>query len=218
MKTPIGSAIASRSLPAVGCALVGVCAAVADLYLASEGSSYARRWIPGLLAFGVLFVLSGRDPMTLGLRARPIQGCAFWIKASGIALLGITLAIGLVFLVMKLLGVAIPVYTTAPSQVPAALLHMCVNAPLAEETVYRAVICVAFVPLLRPWGTVVVSGALFALLHVIYGNPSPENAMGGLVLAWAYLRSGTILLPLLWHSLGNLLVLGVQLAGWFLTT
>ena len=55
----------------------------------------------------------------------------------------------------------------------------------------------------------------FAALHVAYGNPSPENLVGGFLLGWVYLKSETILLPVLLHSLGNLLVLFCQVAGWY---
>jgi membrane protease YdiL (CAAX protease family) len=48
--------------------------------------------------------------------------------------------------------------------------------------------------------------ARFALLHHRYGNLSPENALAGLLLGWAYLRSGSLALPILLHSVGNALV------------
>ena len=44
---------------------------------------------------------------------------------------------------------------------------------------------------------------------------SPENLTGGWFLAWAYLKSGSILMPLLLHSLGNLAVIAGQVAAWY---
>ncbi len=140
-----------------------------------------------------------------------------WVKLSVIALLGMGCVVTVVLLVVWSLGVPVPIYSTAPSELPSRLISAGVEAPLAEEIVYRGVICVAFVPILRRWGAILLSGALFALLHVRYGNPSPENAIGGFVLAWSYLHSGSILLPLAWHSLGNLVVVGLNVAAWFLT-
>ena len=61
---------------------------------------------------------------------------------------------------------------------------------------------------------IAASGVIFAALHFVYGNPSPENAVGGLFLAWAYLKSETIVVPVLLHALGNSLVLAVQVAAW----
>jgi uncharacterized protein len=57
----------------------------------------------------------------------------------------------------------------------------------------------------------------FAALHLIYiyGNPSPENLAGGLFLAWVYLKSEGLALPILLHSLGNLLALLMQVGAWF---
>ena len=69
--------------------------------------------------------------------------------------------------------------------------------------------------LLGPWKTSVVSGLAFAYLHVLYGNPSPENVAGGFILAWVYLKSESILLPVLAHSLGNLGALASQVAVWY---
>jgi uncharacterized protein len=77
------------------------------------------------------------------------------------------------------------------------------------------VLCLPAVVLLRPGGAVAASGLLFGALHFAYGNPSPENLAGGFFLAWAYLKSGTILVPLLLHSLGNLCAVAGQVAGWY---
>jgi CAAX protease family protein len=55
----------------------------------------------------------------------------------------------------------------------------------------------------------------FAALHLIYGNPSPENLAGGLFLARVYLKSEGLALPILLHSLGNLLALLMQVGAWF---
>jgi hypothetical protein len=40
----------------------------------------------------------------------------------------------------------------------------------------------------------------FAALHLIYGNPSPENLAGGLFLARVDPKSESLALPLLPHS------------------
>jgi uncharacterized protein len=59
---------------------------------------------------------------------------------------------------------------------------------------------------------------LFGALHVVRGIPSPENLFGGMILAWAYLRSGSVLIPVLLHSLGNLCVLALQVGAWYWLT
>ncbi len=62
---------------------------------------------------------------------------------------------------------------------------------------------------LGPRRAIVIDGAVFALLHFVYGNASPDNFVGGYVLAWAYLRSGTIVVPLVLHAAGNLAAMGI---------
>jgi membrane protease YdiL (CAAX protease family) len=49
-----------------------------------------------------------------------------------------------------------------------------------------------------------VSGVIFAGLHFLYGNPSPENLLGGFILTWANLKSGTLIVPISLHAVGNL--------------
>jgi membrane protease YdiL (CAAX protease family) len=47
---------------------------------------------------------------------------------------------------------------------------------------------------------------VFAWLHQLYGHLSPDNALAGLLLTWAYLRSGSLAVPIAPHALGNALV------------
>jgi membrane protease YdiL (CAAX protease family) len=88
-------------------------------------------------------------------------------------------------------------------------------APIFEEVIYRLILCAPLAAWRRPWWGVVLSGLTFAALHMLYGNPSPENLFGGLFLAWAFLQSGSLLVPVLLHSLGNLCVLAGQIAAWY---
>ena len=87
----------------------------------------------------------------------------------------------------------------------------CVLAPLSEEPIYRIAVCAPLVTLIGRWPTIVVSCILFALIHARYGGLAPDNALAGLLLGWAYLRSGSILVPIALHAIGNALVLGFWL-------
>jgi membrane protease YdiL (CAAX protease family) len=91
---------------------------------------------------------------------------------------------------------------------------MCVFAPVVEGLLFRSLLIFAVRPTLGDYGAIIASGLLFAAIHVIGGNPSPENQIAGFVFAWAYLRSGTILVPLSWHAAGNVLAFGAQVANW----
>jgi hypothetical protein len=137
----------------------------------------------------------------------------FWLKA--------ILILGLIVVAACL--VAIPVarlfdrdllalWSQAERPTEARLLNACVKSPLLEELLYRAVLCAPLVALLGRKAVIVVSGLVFAWLHVRYGNPSPDNAVAGFLLGWAYLRSGSLLVPITLHALGNLAVLGFEYA------
>jgi membrane protease YdiL (CAAX protease family) len=57
-------------------------------------------------------------------------------------------------------------------------------------------------------GAILVSGPLFYFLHlVIYQRPwfLFHYVLAGWILAWAFVRRGRLWLPMLLHSLGNLL-------------
>jgi membrane protease YdiL (CAAX protease family) len=82
--------------------------------------------------------------------------------------------------------------------------------------IYRLVLCVPVAALLRPAPAILLCGAVFSLLHVVYGNPGPDNLIAGFFLTWAYLRSESLLLPVALHSAGNLCALTLQVVSWYL--
>jgi uncharacterized protein len=102
------------------------------------------------------------------------------------------------------------------SQIPGQLALACVYAPLLEETLYRLCLLPPAVAWLGARGGIVVGGVVFAGLHVLYGNPSPENLLGGFILSWAYLKSGTLVVPIALHSLGNLCAMLSQVGYFYL--
>jgi membrane protease YdiL (CAAX protease family) len=133
----------------------------------------------------------------------------FW---TGIAVAACVL-IGQRLLVLS--GRELPLPLTPPGDTPLRLFEMCIAAPVIEETMYRLVLCVPLAALVGPWKTIIASGVVFGMLHVAYGTASPENLVGGLFLAWAYLKSESFVLPVLLHSLGNMVALASQVAGWY---
>jgi membrane protease YdiL (CAAX protease family) len=176
------------------------------------------RGVLAVAALALLVRLTAADLPSLGLRMAPEQGWWYWVRMTLLigAAVGACIVVGLGLWVLA--GGELPMPVVAPADIPLRLFSMCVTAPVIEETLYRLALCVPLTALLGPWRTVVVSGVLFGLLHVAYGNPSPENLVGGLFLAWAYLKSGSITVPVLLHSLGNAVALGSQVAGWYWLT
>jgi len=52
------------------------------------------------------------------------------------------------------------------------------HCSLFEEVTYRLVFCPPFAALVGVRSCIALNGLLFAALHILYGNPSPENLVG----------------------------------------
>ena len=178
----------------------------------------ARYWFglnwPLLALFGLVSVLclNDGDLSVLGFRLSPVQGWLYWCRltcwfglAIGIAVLACT-GIWLAF------AWPLPIQRTPPTMI--ALIHMCIDAPLSEEIIFRALLTVAVLPTLGERGTIVFGGVVFAALHVFHGNPGPDNQLAGFMLGWAFLKGKSILVPLAMHSAGNMIALVIQIAAW----
>ena len=89
-------------------------------------------------------------------------------------------------------------------------------APLVEEPLYRGALCPAAHSVLGRRGGIVVSGAVFGGLHVIYGNAGIANLTAGFLFGWLFYWSRSLLVPSLVHGAGNGLLFGLQyLTRWF---
>ncbi len=76
------------------------------------------------------------------------------------------------------------------------------QAPLLEEPIFRGIVFRGFASCLPFWGAALLSGAVFALVHV---NAASFVALWflGVTFAWLYTRTGTILAPMTAHFLFN---------------
>lgn len=95
------------------------------------------------------------------------------------------------------------------------VLAMVVLAPLAEEMLFRGLLFRAVSrSRLGPLGAVFVTAVLFAALHFqYYGAALLLVLVDGLFLGAARYATGSMLLTLLFHSLGNLYAAYERLAG-----
>jgi uncharacterized protein len=161
------------------------------------------RFVLGAAAMAVLLWLARGDLGAIGF-TRPQPSGRWWIKA--------TLITGAIFVAIVTLVLVVLVATghaTSPPMFhsPAEFAwRACVIAPLKEEPIYRVALCAPLVAVVGRWPTIVISGLVFACLHHVYGNLSPDNALAGILLGWAYLRSGSVLVPIALHAIGNGLV------------
>ena len=93
----------------------------------------------------------------------------------------------------------------------------CVQVPLVEEVLYRLVLCVPLVALAGPRSAITDGGIVFAALHFVYGNPGPDNFIASFFPCWAYVKSGSLIVPILFHCVGNGFVVVVMLSNWYWT-
>ena len=88
-------------------------------------------------------------------------------------------------------------------------------APIAEELIFRGV---AFTRLARTGleasGAIAVTAAVFAILHLQYG-PGPVTIIliDGLFYGLARAKTGSVLVPLVCHMIGNSYAAWERLAG-----
>lgn len=166
-----------------------------------------RRLLPALGAAALGLWLFRGDTAAWGLRPAPIQGWAWWLRTGLLLGLGVLVVVGAVGGILLLVGGPVhwPAYRTW-GELGDWAVQGCLVAPVVEEAVYRLALCPPLAAVLGPRTAVAVSTVLFAVLHVQYGKPSPDNFAGGLVFAWAYMASGSLVVPMLLHAAGNLAV------------
>lgn len=188
--------------------------ALALVGLQFQGLVLERSWAAGqggthlVLALGVALVLwrlAGRDFDTVGLRIRPVPSWRYWLGATaviGVAVGAVVVGYLLVTGEHEATSLRGPDVETWMAVIPSA----CLFAPVFEELVFRLALCSTLVAWIGRWPTVFVSGALFGTVHFVYDNAGPDNFVAGYFFAWAYLRSGSIALPIGLHAAGNLVV------------
>lgn len=218
VRTAIGQHLNSSPAGLAAAGAVAVAVVAADFALvcwAPYPLTLEGRGVLAVIGLAAQFRLVNGDLASVGLRLTPVQGWRYWGRAA--LLLGLVVLACLVAYLgaWTWAGREFPVPATPPADAGTAFLRMCVFAPVQEEVVYRLILCVPLAAWLRAWGAVIVSGLVFGALHWVYGTPSPENLVGGFLLAWAYLKSGSIAVPVLLHALGNLCALAAQIGTWY---
>ncbi len=193
---------------AVAAVAVDFCAAMA-LHSILPGSLWASYGIRAcLVAVFAVLAASKRGAADLGFRlGRPGKGA----RNAGIIVLGVSVLLVTGWLGALLLKSASGVdivdrRLAAPITIEAAVLG-CVAAPLQEETLYRGIL---YGPLERTAGAfraIVLSGLVFQGLHFAYGIYYPHYLVGGMLLAWSFRESRTLVFPVLLHALWNLAVM-----------
>ena len=178
--TPIGRDLTRGR--AILAAVIALLALGVDAYLVVKMQGYPTRTIVAAISAGLIFIVSAFSPARTGLTLKPQQPWQYWLKMTLIfgAVMGGVIA--LVFGVVKALGINLPIFTVSPERYWPWFRSGCLWTPPMEEAMYRLVLCVPVAALLGPRSAIVVSGAVFAALHFLYGNPGLDNFIAGYVL------------------------------------
>lgn len=88
-------------------------------------------------------------------------------------------------------------------------LNGLIYSPIVEEFVFRGVVCSTLAVIMgwKQLRIILISGALFACAHYVYGNAGPANFVCGYFFAWVFCRTRTLTMPVLFHSFSNLFLL-----------
>jgi membrane protease YdiL (CAAX protease family) len=116
----------------------------------------------------------------------------------------------------------VPLEPPAPAGVEGAarwkgLLITVVLYPILEEWIYRGVLYPPLEARSGRWPAIVISGLVFQALHLAYGIHWPHYFVGGMILAWAFAKSRSLIYPIFLHGLWNLFVAVVDMGrtdGW----
>jgi membrane protease YdiL (CAAX protease family) len=150
----------------------------------------------------------------LGLRARG------WVLTPALALLWLLVAyfalvpvsLGSQALMEKITGMELKaqgLVESAPDITDHAtrvlmLITLCLGAPLMEELLFRGVLYSVAARWLHPWYACVATSVLFGVIHGNLLSLIPLTVLG-MFLAEAYRRTRTLAVPVLMHSLFNLI-------------
>jgi uncharacterized protein len=217
MGTPIGNGENTSGWRQVAAGLTAAAVVGADVWLVWIGrtSLIGPPTVPPVLALVSYTILYRGDLAAMGLRIRPVQGFRYWL----IATVWIGAAIGALLLIslaaVLITSHSVRIYAIRLPDLWSMFVQMCVLAPIFEEASYRFGLCTGLVRVLGSWATIFLSGMIFGALHVLYGNPGPDDLIAGYFLAWAYLKSGTIVVPAALHSLGNFCALAAHFGTWY---
>ncbi len=105
----------------------------------------------------------------------------------------------------------------SPQLIWPLLLIGVILGPLAEEMFFRGLLFPPLAKLTGGWWSVLITAALFATLHLNWAGWLPIFGLG-VLLARAYQQTGSLLVPVLIHSLHNALFLSFTILFYLLTS
>ncbi len=174
-------------------------------------------YVPPLLAILILLPWVGRRSLAqFGLR--PLDARDLGIALIGtVAMYGVTLAVANVqfaFTHEKPEEASISLFTSAhdPALAIAFAVLAVAIAPVFEELLFRGVIFNALLRYLPVGAAATISGIVFGAFHLSWSAFVPL-ASSGIVLAFVYYRSGSLVASMLTHALFNAINVGLLELG-----
>lgn len=149
----------------------------------------------------------GRILDVLGFR-RPVGGA--WWEAAGVLLLYIVAAVAYGAILgppeQKDLADDLGFHVSTVGAIASGLVIVVIG-PIAEETFFRGFLFGSLRASMPMWPAALISGALFGLIHLSTGDFSvvPPLALLGILLAWLYARTDSILPSIAVHVVNNAL-------------
>jgi membrane protease YdiL (CAAX protease family) len=215
MNTPIGQCLRANIHLRIVFSFLALLIILIDLWLVTNTAPVWTRLVLAMVILPLYLLLASGDRYSLGFRLTPIQPLSHWIRLILIIGFAMLIPISAFWLTATFLNWELTIPQTSPEQAGLFFLYGCVLAPFFEEVIYRLVLCFPTTTTLGTLGAILFSGIVFASIHFLYGNPGPDNFFAGYIFAWIYLKSGSIMVPILVHSLGNFVVLIFYVGMWY---
>ncbi|MFV8520717.1 CPBP family intramembrane glutamic endopeptidase [Bacillus sp. SBS7] len=130
-----------------------------------------------------------------------------WTVIALIALIVVSIA---VLMIMEKMGISFENSKTETVQNDKSIYSFCIAvigaaviSPIYEEILYRGVFYTFFRDRYGIWGGVLISSIIFTVVHIPTYNTLPVNFLSGVVFAWLYERTNSILSAMIAHALFN---------------
>ena len=184
IQSRIGTGETTSRWRIIALGLTAAAVVYADAWLVWTGkiSLMSVRPIPPVIALMAYCLLLRGDLPAMDLRFRPIQGFRYWVLAT----VWIGAAIG-TFLLLALAaalltGYPIRLYRYGPPFFGSCLSKCACFRRFSRKQPYRFGLCAGLVTVIRPRPTIFVSRMIFGAIHILYGNPGPNNLIAGYFL------------------------------------
>ncbi|MED1269454.1 type II CAAX endopeptidase family protein [Bacillus mycoides] len=121
----------------------------------------------------------------------------------------IVVSIG-VLMIMEKLGISFENSKTETIQDDKSIYSFCIAvigaaviSPIYEEILYRGVFYTFFRDRYGIWGGMLISSTIFTVVHIPTYNTLPVNFLSGVVFAWLYEKTNSILSAMIAHAVFN---------------